>query len=224
MKKEDVIQKIKKLMAIANDPSASDQEIQLSTYKAQKLMIQFKIEEYELFGKVENQEVMHIELDQTGSGYYIWVLNVLSKYFRCKSAYSGKINTNHCSFSIYGLKDDVEILFPIANAIIQYLNYNIKMLKECYIGEIDFRIYKRDYISGFSEGLKQGLNKSILEMNLDKKYEVMITEIPAQVEKMYVDNVKIVKCKFKKSQSPNAYELGKKHGVDYDINNANLIF
>ena len=208
MKKEDVIQKIKKLMAIANDPSASDQEIQLSTYKAQKLMIQFKIEEYELFGKVEN----------------IWVLNVLSKYFGCKSAYSGKINTNHCSFSIYGLKDDLEILFPIANAIIQYLNYNLKMLKECYIGEMDFRIYKRDYISGFSEGLKQGLNKSVLEMNLDKKYEVMITEIPAQVEKMYVDNVKIIKSKFKKSQSPNAFELGKKHGVDYDINNANLIF
>ena len=43
MKKEDVIQKIKKLMAIANDPSASDQEIQLSTYKAQKLMIQFNM-------------------------------------------------------------------------------------------------------------------------------------------------------------------------------------
>ena len=51
MQIDDVIRKINKLLAIAADPSASDQEIQLATYRAEKLMLKYKIENKDIINE-----------------------------------------------------------------------------------------------------------------------------------------------------------------------------
>lgn len=226
-KNEKIISKIKKMMAIANDPSASDQEIQLSAYRARKLMIEHKISEIDLFGvsgidgqKKENVEC--IRLEETGTGYFIWILKVVAEHFQCKAFFNGKINRNDCRFGMYGLKEDVDVARIVAEGLLYYINHMLTDLKECYIGDVDFRVYKRDYIDGFSNGLETALDKALIEMHVDKKYELAVIGVPAVVEEVANSNIKKVKSKFH-GVSMDGYNLGQKHGSQYDINTKNLV-
>ncbi len=221
MDNKNIISKIKKLMAIANDPSASDQEIQLSAYKAKKLMIEHKIKEFDLYGENKDKNVIRIDLENQGWGYSIWTLNRLAENFRCKAGYVGRINSK-CIFVLYGLKDDVEICKPIAEALLYYLNNNIEDLKRCYIGYEDFRIFKRDYFSGFAAGLENALKQAFLEMKVDMKYELAVVGVPAVVEEIYAKKVNKKSSNFT-SFSNDGYTLGKKHGSNYDVKQKNLL-
>lgn len=51
MELNDVVRKIKKLLAVAEDPSASDQEIQLAAYRAEKLMFKYKLDRKDIIEK-----------------------------------------------------------------------------------------------------------------------------------------------------------------------------
>ncbi len=220
--RKDIIRKIEKLMAIASDPAASDQEIQLSAFKVNKLMIQYKIDEYELLGETKNKNVLSKTLDIKSTGYCHWVLRVLAKHFRCRTYYRGKINANNCTFGFYGLEDDLKIIMPIAEALVKYLDNNLKDLKECYIYDIDFRKFKRSYFSGFADGLDSILNQALLEMKIDEKYEVAIIGVPAIVEDYFEKNIRHVKSSTSDT-SEEGYELGNRDGRRYDIKQNNLL-
>lgn len=75
----NIIDKIKKLMAIANDPSASDQEIQLATYRANKLMLKHKITELEL-NEDNNGDIIQKTTNQYYTGYLYWTFRNICKY------------------------------------------------------------------------------------------------------------------------------------------------
>lgn len=222
MENKQIIEKIKKLMAIANDPGASDQEIQTSTYRARKLMIEHKIKEIDLYGEEQNKEVIRIQLEGICSGYFIWILNVLAENFRCKGAYIGKINSDNCRFALYGLKDDIEICQPVAEALIYYIRNLLIDIKESYVESTDFRIYKRNYIDGFSDGLSLSLQKAFLEMKVDKKYELAIIGVPAIVNEEYELRTNKKRSHFI-NRTMDGYDLGKKHGVQYDIKDKDLL-
>ena len=192
MNKDEVIRKIQRMMAIAQDPSASDQEIQLATYRANKLRIKYKIEEIDLFDrKASTQDITTYKLKQKASVYMIWAINHLVESFQCKSYYYGKINSNDVAFGIVGLKSDVELCIPVAEGLVYYLKSTVDDLQDCYIGYSDFRIYKRDYLSGFANGLKVALDKSLLEMDIDKKCELAVIDVPVVVKNWFDEKVNI---------------------------------
>ena len=96
----------------------------------------------------------------------------------------------------------------------------IKELKECYIGDMDFRVYKRDYCRGFAKGIEQQLKNSFIDMNIDKKYELILTDLhPAVVDYVKTQmKIRTVKTNYT-SESEDAYELGVKDGIKYNLNN-----
>lgn len=224
VEKDDVIRKIKKLMALAEDTSASDQEIQLAIYRANKLRIKYKIEEIDLFDKKGSLEnVVSIQLEHTGIGYIHWVLNVLAKYFQCETSYAGKINGDNAKFYIVGLQSDVDVCVTVAEGMVYYLNSMLKDIQECYVGDVDFRIFKKDYCKGFANGLKQQLEQSLIEMNLQPKYELAVVGVPAVVKEWANKNTTITKSKSRYETCVGAYKLGNQHGLEYEVERIDLL-
>ena len=86
MELNDVVRKIKKLLAVAEDPSASDQEIQLAAYRAEKLMFKYKLDRKDIIEKdnsSKNVEKYYFEKEYdrifTGFGFFSLDFNVNSR-------------------------------------------------------------------------------------------------------------------------------------------------
>ena len=213
---DKIIDKIKKLMAIAEDPGASDQEIQLATYRANKLMIKHKITELEL-NEDNNGDIIQKTMNQYYTGYLYWTFRNICKYNRVNAYYLGKINSK-CQFKYVGYEKEVAICESVVIPVLDYLERTIKELKECYIGDMDFRVYKRDYCRGFAKGIEQQLKNSFIDMNIDKKYELILTDLhPAVVDYVRIQmKIRTVKTNYT-NESEDAYELGLKDGSKYEI-------
>lgn len=223
MEHSDIIRKIKKLMAVAADPSASDQEIQLAAYRANRLRVQYKIQDKELVTRTHTvEDVNSATLANKGCGYIHFVLKVLANSFQCETTYTGKLNRNDAEFHIVGLKGDVDLCIPVAEGMIYYLNEVLNDLKASYIGDDDFRVFKRDYCRGFAFGLKQQLEQGLIEMQLDSKYEVAVVGVPAVVSEWVDKKVIHKKARYQK-ETAEAYKLGERHGREYDLSRHDLI-
>lgn len=229
---KNIVKKIRKLLNIANDPNASDNEIMIATKQANKLMIRHKINFKELSGKdTNNQKVTKIIFDNNGKGYpgYIyWALDELSKFNRCKVFYLGRINANNCRFNIYGLESDLDLLKPMCEALIHYLCMKLKDIKSEDIS-MDFRVYKKSYLLGFANELNKNLKAGLLEeketMSIsDEKFELMVTSIPAEVDAYVQQSVKPITVRTTKSTiDRDAYNHGATDANRYDVSKNNLI-
>ena len=83
---------------------------------------------------------------------------------------------------------------------------------------MDFRVYKRDYCRGFAKGIEQQLKNSFIDMNIEKKYELILTDLhPAVVDYVRTQmKIRTVKTNYT-NESEDAYELGLKDGSKYEI-------
>ncbi|WP_405316812.1 DUF2786 domain-containing protein [Faecalibacillus faecis] len=218
MELNDVVRKIKKLLAIAEDPSASDQEIQLAAYRAEKLMFKYKLDRKDIIEKDNSSKnVEQYCFEEKYTAYLIWTLNHIAKYCQTKAFFIGKLNSK-ANLGIIGFKDDIILCKEIALPILDYMEDTLLDLKECYIGEVDFRIFKRNWCKGFALGIKTQLDKGFIELKEEEKFEVSIIDLHPVVKEYVEKNVKANTSHFKRDNN-EGYELGVAMGSKYNFMN-----
>lgn len=218
MELNDVVRKIKKLLAVAEDPSASDQEIQLAAYRAEKLMFKYKLDRKDIIEKdnsSKNVEKYYFEKKYTA--YLVWTLMSIAEYCQTQGFYNGKLNSK-AYLGIIGFKNDITLCKEIALPILDYMEDTLIDLRSCYIGEVDFRVFKRNWCEGFASGIKTQLDKGFIELKEEEKFEVSIIDLHPTV-KAYVENALISKTSHFKRNSNEGYELGIAMGSKYNFMN-----
>ena len=214
MELNDVVRKIKKLLAVAEDPSASDQEIQLAAYRAEKLMFKYKLDRKDIIEKDDSSKnVEKYYFEKKYTAYLVWTLNHIAKYCQTQASYIGKLNSK-ANLGIIGFKDDIILCKEIALPILDYMEDTLLDLKECYIGEVDFR----NWCKGFASGIKTQLDKGFIELKKEEKFEVSIIDLHPVV-KEYVEKNVITNTSHFKRNSNEGYELGIAMGSKYNFMN-----
>lgn len=214
MELNDVVRKIKKLLAVAEDPSASDQEIQLAAYRAEKLMFKYKLDRKDIIEKdnsSKNVEKYYFEKKYTA--YLVWTLMSIAEYCQTQGFYNGKLNSK-AYLGIIGFKDDITLCKEIALPILDYMEDTLIDLRSCYIGEVDFRVFKRNWCEGFALGIKTQLDKGFIELKEEEKFEVSIIDLHPVVKEYVEKNVKANTSHFKRDNN-EGYELGVAMGSKY---------
>lgn len=218
MELNDVVRKIKKLLAVAEDPSASDQEIQLAAYRAEKLMFKYKLDRKDIIEKDDSSKnVEKYYFEKKYTAYLVWTLMSIAEYCQTQGFYNGKLNSK-ANLGIIGFKDDIILCKEIALPILDYMEDTLIDLRSCYIGEVDFRIFKRNWCEGFAQGIKTQLDKGFIELKEEEKFEVSIIDLHPVV-KEYVEKNVITNTSHFKRNSNEGYELGIAMGSKYNFMN-----
>lgn len=207
-KLEQVKARIKKLMAIANDPKSSENEIFQATKMAQKLMARYHIEMKEVMD-LSDEKIDTIVVG-TYPSHMCSLFHTLANNFRLESCYSQSYKT--CTFIVCGLNSDIEMGITVIKKILdcalkesevwakRYKKYSPEELFFLY-GELkkDIRVVKRSFMDGFRRRIKEKFDENLIEMQQEcGNTALMILGVP-EVVKNYV------------SENLHAKEVTKKH-------------
>lgn len=190
-----IIKKIKGLLAISRDQK-NDEESQSAFLLAQKLMLQysidkFEVEDYELSSEMDTIDEESVTIFKK---LYWWeriLASIISENFRVKNylknGFSGKQKKRKIVF--YGHGRDLELskeMYILAyETLIFHSNQYVNDFYETYVAErstYKTKSIKSSYIRGFLTGLNERFEQQ--SSILREKYEIM-SLVPEDVEKSY---------------------------------------
>ena len=119
---ERIMERVRRLLAIANDPAASDNEQRIALEQAQRLMDRHAIEEWQLEEDHDDVEIIErrIRLETNPCNRYMAQLaNIVAHGNRCRAAYECRRAGNGrdvvSTVWIYGARVDGEVYFDATN-------------------------------------------------------------------------------------------------------------
>jgi len=175
--KNKIIDKIKKLLALANN-NTNEYEAIASALKAQKLMAEYAIEDFEIQEEVKEEPIEEIVSDVgTGNKWKYNLGSIVAKNFRCKCFYRGR-----WGIVFFGFHSDA----LIARQVFEYLFTTGNKLAAKHVRTNSYNRYstkgmRNAYLAGFSEGVRSKLEKQC--------YALMLT-IPPKVDNAYEEYAK----------------------------------
>lgn len=139
MNKNDLLRKIKSLLALSNDPRGNEAESYAAMLAARRLMIKYHIDSSEVLEDNDNP-VVEIPLSYTFnkrySYYALYLSAVISNNNRCKVLSSRSGSRSHRLF-IVGEKDDAEYVRSVCE-------YAYSIIQK-FLSEIHSDLYSRGY-------------------------------------------------------------------------------
>lgn len=202
--REQLIEKIKGLLAIANDSRAYENEAIAAAAMAQKLMAKYNIEVVDI--KDENDtEIVELTVDAgKGDKWKYRLATIIATNFCCKVA------TAHNQYIIfYGYKQHAEVAKTVYEFLFKLGNrFADRVYADYYKSGKPTKGVKNTYLVGYCEGIK-----SVLE----KQCTALALVIPKDVKEHFESA--IAGCKPKKARMTinndrEAYERGKREGKD----------
>ena len=228
---EKVKFKIKKLLAIADDPKASDNEVYTAIKKAHKLMAEYNISKAEIEGyKQTITDVCKFEFDMLLPMIYGIIIGIVAENFRCICTY--RQYRQQAYYSITGLNEDVEIAKQVLLKIFVYLKVRLKSYVKSHkkqtaemsyilgIPQVDARIVKKSYCYGFANGMNDKFEENRIELQeeFSTSTALAVVGVPDVVHE-YVDakvKPKIVKRK-KQDLDHKALNDGYRDGKKFNV-------
>lgn len=230
MKYEDVLRKIKGLLATASE-RVNEEEAQTALMLAQKLMVKHNISTDDISQEKETIEDQHITELKTLRWHERMIAILIADNFRVKSYVASKRIGGRArkALKFFGLKEDVVLateMYKLINEVLEF--YTKSFVDNYWVGrKRDIRVttqIKNSYMCGFLNALKEAL--SVQKKNLENEYGLVVLT-PMVVEKAFEEKQSsFVKSGKFSVPSPsfnaayiNGYEDGKK--VDLQQNTLN---
>lgn len=172
MDKESVIEKVRKLLAVANK-SNYPEEAMAAMLKAQEFMARHGIETMDLESEAQAKKKVADDCVIEENKRIIWwksdLVNIVADNFRCSPyilRYKGQ--SASASVCLIGLEEDLKIAKEVYLYAVESIKYHSKQYIKKHKGDFkgDTMALKNDYISGFLAGLKDKFKEQVSKMEL----------------------------------------------------------
>lgn len=205
-KREKALEKVRKILSLANDESASEGEIENALKFAQKIMADFNIEQDEVDLSPDDIDIELVDNDQIPNGerkYWFWdLLDVIGSAMNCRIIRANKLDEffdkegykryrTKKYYKIIGTREDrilVKEMFEFTVPLIRNL-YQIRykeMIEKQLNQEGDYLFItpptKKFFIASYIEGFIQGLGQKLLQ----QKQEIIKSDYTGKFELIVV--------------------------------------